>query len=232
MTHYLVVAHRTPPGACLADALTRIAADDAGSAFTLLVTATHPLRALKGHTPELEAAARDRAALATAELRGRGIYLTRAFAGDGAAGVAIGDELRAQPDRYDAIALVTPRPGTRAWLRGDERARIEADAGLPVLHLYPGVADPWRREPRPRLRRASQLWARTRPRPGAAADGAPTRAQLLPILVFVALYLLGGLGLALAVSPAFFLNDGVAIVVYSLVLGGVVLLLRSESGST
>ncbi|MBM4416447.1 MAG: hypothetical protein FJ035_09505, partial [Chloroflexi bacterium] len=135
MTHYLVVAHHTPPGACLGDALARVAADDAGAAFTLLVTATHPLRALKGHTPELEAAARRRAAAATADLRARGIYLARAFAGDGAAGVAIGDELRAHPDRYDAIALVTARPGARAWLRGDVRARIEAATGLPVLHL-------------------------------------------------------------------------------------------------
>jgi hypothetical protein len=230
MTHYLVVAHRIAP-AELGAALEPLTAAGAGDALTLLVTSTHPLRALKGHTPELEAAARARGAEATAELRARGVHLARTLTGDGAPAVAVADELRAHPERYDAIALVTSRPAAPGWLRGDARAQLEEAAGLPVVHLYPGKPDPWERAPRPRFRRLSRLWARTRPAGGGPA-GVPSRRQLLPVLAFMAAYLLGGLSLALTVNPAFLLNDGVAIIVYAAVLGGLLLLLRSESGST
>jgi hypothetical protein len=45
----------------------------------------------------------------------------------------------------------------------------------------------------------------------------------------IAAYLLGGLVLALTVNPGFLLNDAVALVVYTLVFGGLFVVSRFES---
>src|SRR5688500_15252234 len=111
MPHYLVVAHGIAQPDELAGCLASLLADDPHAACSLLVTATHPLRALKGQTRELEVLARQRAVVARASLEAKAIFLARSVVGDGSPVVAVEDELRLRPEVYDAIVLCTSRPG-------------------------------------------------------------------------------------------------------------------------
>jgi hypothetical protein len=231
MPHYLVVSHGVAQPEELASCLAELLADDPHAACSLLITATHPLRALKGQTRELELLARQRGVAARASLEGKGIFLARSVVGDGSPIVAVEDELRLRPEVYDAVVLCTSRPGLRSWLVGDVRTQLEERTGLPVLHTFSGTPDPWRRARKPRIPRLSRWWDRTRLAP-STADGTravPTRRQLIPMACLMAAYLLGGLVLAFTVSPGFLLNDAVALVVYTVVLGGLLLVLRIES---
>jgi hypothetical protein len=231
MPHYLVVAHGIAQPDELAGCLASLLADDPQAACSLLVTATHPLRALKGQTRELEMLARQRASAARVSLEANAIFLARSVVGDGSPIVAVEDELRLRPEVYDAIVLCTSRPGLRSWLVGDVRTQLEERTGLPVFHTFVGAIDPWRRVRKPRVARLSRWWERTRLAPSTAdnARAVPTRRQLIPMACLVAAYLLGGLVLAFTVNPGFLLNDAVALVVYTVVLGGLLLVLRIES---
>jgi nucleotide-binding universal stress UspA family protein len=231
MPHYLVVAHDVASPEDLASCLSGLLADDPNAAYSLLVTATHPLRALKGQTRELEALARKRAAAAREQLEASGIYLARSIVGDGSPVVAVEDELRVRPEVYDAIVLCTGRPGLRSWVFGDTRTQIEEKARLPVFHTFVGATDALKRARKPRIPRLAQWWERTRLAPTEPETGsvAPTRRQLIPMACLMAAYLLGGLVLAVTVSPGFLLNDAVALVVYTVVLGGLLAVLRMES---
>jgi hypothetical protein len=231
MAHYLVVAHGVEKPAELAACVRELLVSDAQAACSLLVTATHPLRALKGQTRELELLARGRAEAARSSLQAAGIYPARIVVGDGSPLVAAEDELRLRPDVYDALVLCTGRPGVRSWLIGDLRTQLEERTGLPAFHTFTGAADPWRRRPQPRMPRLARLWARTRLAPPVAdqARVVPTGRKLLPMACLIAAYLLGGLVLALTVNPGFLLNDAVALVVYTLVFGGLFVVSRFES---
>lgn len=231
MTHYLVVAHETADRPDLARALARVAADDPAAVFTLLVTATASMRGMTGHTTAFERLAHDAAERARQELRGAGIHLVRVLAGDGSPSIAVEDELRLHQQMYDAVVLCTRAPGLRSWLAGDIRTQIEAAAGLPVLHLHARSTDTWRRAPAPRSVRWSRWWALTRFAPAEQdpTGSVPTRRQLLPVLALMLLYLTAGLALAITVNRGFLLNDAVAILLYSSVVGGLLFLLRSES---
>lgn len=231
MTHYLVVAHRIEAGE-LVGCVRRLLTDDPSGVVTLLETATDPWQAFTGHTPALEAAASARAAEARARLCEAGVYPVRVLAGDGSVLTAVADELRARPETYDAVALCTPRPGVRAWLGGDIRTQLEAREGLPVLHLHTGVSEPWRRTPKPRSARISRWWALTRLEPStdeAAGGVGLSRRQLLPVVGLMVVYLVGCLGLAIGVNRAFLLNDAIALVVYTGIIGGLLAVLRSEA---
>jgi hypothetical protein len=230
VAHYLVVGHRIAADE-LMTCLWRLSADDARGAFTLLETATHPWQAFTGHTPALEAAALARAGEARARLEEAGVYLVRTLAGDGSVLTAVADELRSRPETYDAVALCTPRPGLRVFLDGDLRTQLEAREGLPVLHVYAGASDIWRRVPRPRIPWLARWWALTRLAPSVAeAQGgaALSRRHLLPVICLVLVYLTGCLGLAIGVNRGFLLNDAVALVVYTAVIGGLFVALRSQ----
>jgi hypothetical protein len=231
VTHYLVVAHGIEADE-LVTCLRRLAADDARGVFTLLETATHPLQAFTGHTRELEDLALGRVREAQVQLRAAGVYLVRVLAGDGSVLTAVADEVRARPETYDAVALCTPRPGWRAWLMGDLRTQLEAREGLPVLHLHAGASDVWGRAPRPRNARVSRWWALTRLAPSTEEAGRGpmlSRRDLRPVLGLLCVYLVGCLGLAIGVNRGFLLNDAIAIVVYSVVIGGLFFALRSEA---
>ena len=223
MPHYLAVAHAIDTGE-LAGCLGRIARDDARSAFTLLYAS--------GQDAVRETTLRLRSGSVRRQLEDTGVYLARTLVGDASPLVAVEDELRARPEVYDAVLLCTPRPrGLRAWLRGDVRTTLEARVQLPVFHLHADSGDPWRRTRRPRSAFLTRLWERTRFAPSAAevrGELAPSRRQLLPVYGLVGVYLLGGLGLAITVNRGFLLNDAVAIVVYSGVIGGLVAALRAE----
>lgn len=230
MAHYLVVAHALPEPTGLLPLLRRLLADDAAAALTLLVTATHGRGLLGAHTPALERLARGWGEEARERLREGGVYLTRVLPGDGNAATAVEDELRAHPDRYDAVVLCTPRArGMRGWVEGDLRASIAQRVPLPVFHLFDGVATPWGREPRPRIGWLSRLWERTRFASSAEEPVVPSRRQMLPFYALMALYLLGGLSLAVFVNRGFLLNDAVAAVLYTVVIGGLLALLRREA---
>lgn len=230
MTHYLVVAHGIEVDD-LVTCLRRLAGDDAQGVFTLLETSTHPLQAFTGHTRELEDLALARVREAQARLREAGVYLVRVLTGDGSVLTAVADEVRARPETYDAVALCTPRPGWRAWLGGDVRTQLEAREGLPVLHLHAGASDVWLRAARPRNARVSRWWALTRLAPSTEeASRGPmlSRRDLLPVICLISVYLVGCLGLAIGVNRGFLLNDAVAITVYTVVIGGLFVALRSE----
>ncbi len=126
MTHYLVVAHETAGRPDLARALTRVAVDDAGAVFTLLVTATASMRGLTGHTPHLERVAHEAAERARVELRDACIHLVRVLAGDGSPPIAVEDELREHPERYDAVLAQHPPAGATRLAR---RRRAHRDRG-------------------------------------------------------------------------------------------------------
>lgn len=230
MSHYLVVAHGIT-ASDLVTCLRRLTVDDARGAFTLLETATHAWQAFTGQTPALEAAARARTREGRARLEAAGVYLVRTLVGDGSPQVAVDDEMRSRPETYDAVVLCTARPGLRAWLAGDLRTRIEARAGLPVFHLHAASADPWRRVRTPRSARLSRWWERTllAPSPAEATGSAvPSRRQLLPVVCLLLAYLAGGLALAIGVDRGFLLNDAIALVVYTVVIGGLLAALRSD----
>ena len=57
----------------------------------------------------------------------------------------------------------------------------------------------------------------------------PSRRQMLPFYALMALYLLGGLSLAVFVNRGFLLNDAVAAVLYTVVIGGLLALLRRQA---
>jgi hypothetical protein len=233
VNHYLVIAHRTITSPDLVESLARLAAADPYSAFTLLVTATHPVWVEQN--AYIEAQAAQRAAEGRRLLEAAGVYLARVVIGAGSPAVAAQDELLARPDTYDAIILHTPPPGLRDRVTPDLRRRIEELAGMPVFHAYRGAEEPWRGERVRRPGRLARLWQRTRfaekPRadeePGA--PHAPTWREMLPIIGVMLLYLAGGLTLALTVNRGFLLNDVVALIVYSVVVGGLLFAMRHES---
>ncbi len=100
-----------------------------------------------------------------------------------------------------------------------------------MLHLHARSPDTWSRAPAPRSARWSRWWALTRFAPSTAerTGASPTRRQLLPVLLLMLVYLAGGLVLAITVNRGFLLNAAVALVLYSSVIGGLLLLLRHES---
>jgi hypothetical protein len=105
---------------------------------------------------------------------------------------------------------------------------------VPVFHAYRGAEEPWRgdrAQPRSRLGR---LWQRTRfeerVRPGElpGQPHAPSRRDMLPVVAFMLLYLAGGLTLALTVNRGFYLNDVVALIIYTVVIGGLLFVMSRE----
>jgi len=230
VAHYLVVAHALEAPAGLLAPLRKLVADDAGAALTLLVTATHGRGLLGAHSMALERTARRWGEEARERLREGSVYLARVVPGDGNAATAVEDELRAHPDRYDAVVLCTPRSrGLRCWVEGDLRTSIDQRVPLPVFHLVEGASASWSREPRPRVGWLSRLWARTRFATPPGEPLVPSRRQMLPFYVLMAAYLLGGLSLAVFVNRGFLLNDAVAAVLYTVVIGGLLMLLRREA---
>lgn len=233
MNHYLVIAHGTATSPDLVESLSRLAADDPYSAFTLLVTATHAPWVEQNVYYEEQALRR--AQEGRRLLEAAGVYLARVMVGAGSPLVAAQDELIANPERYDAILLHTRPPGMRARMTGDVRRRIEERTGLPTFHAYRGGIAPWRvaRVRAPGL--LARLWQRTRlqerRKPGNEYGPPlpPTGRELLPVLAIMSVYLAGGLALALTVNRGFYLNDIVALIVYAIVVGGLLFAMRHES---
>ena len=131
MRRYLVVANQTLGGSHLV-AEVRARMESTPCSFHIVVPATPP----KGHSTytEGEAVVVARARLATAIER----FGELGADADGEVGDprpidAIRDALRA--GHFDAIIVSTLPRGRSRWLRMDLPKRVEAEFGLPVIHL-------------------------------------------------------------------------------------------------
>ncbi len=135
MTHYLVVAHQTATSAELLQCVAELAAFDPATVFTVLVPATPVVHLLTWEEGETNEIARQRAEEARERFEGSGLNVAQAKVGDASPLLAIGDELRAHPEEYDAVVLSTLPPGLSRWLRLDVHHLTERKFGLPVIHV-------------------------------------------------------------------------------------------------
>ena len=135
MTHYLVVAHQTATSAELLQCVAELAAFDPATVFTVLVPATPVVHLLTWEEGETNEIARQRAEEARERFEGSGLNVAQAKVGDASPLLAIGDELRAHPEEYDAVVLSTLPPGVSRWLRLDVHHLAERKFGLPVIHV-------------------------------------------------------------------------------------------------
>ena len=81
------------------------------------------------------ATAESAAAETRAVLRDAGIDLAEARVGDPTPLLAIEDELRDQPDAYDAVILCTFPPGMSRRVRMDTAHQVERNLAIPVEHV-------------------------------------------------------------------------------------------------
>lgn len=101
----------------------------------VLVPATpipHLLAWVEGEALEV---AKRSAELAKGRMEEMGITVSRIAVGDGSPLVAIGDELRQHPERYDAIIVSTLPLGISKWLGLDLPRQVERKFGVPVIHV-------------------------------------------------------------------------------------------------
>lgn len=133
MGRYLVVAHQTAASLELQEKLRTLASGDPGAEFVLLVPATlipHLLTWVEG---EARATAQRTAEVARAQLEKAGLNVIRTSVGDESPLLAIEDELRESPARYDGIVICTFPPGVSRWLRLDLPHQAERRFSLPVI---------------------------------------------------------------------------------------------------
>ncbi|MPZ23642.1 MAG: hypothetical protein GEU28_08865 [Dehalococcoidia bacterium] len=130
---FLVVAHQTADSRELIETVERLARDNAGSTFTLLVPAAQVPRRFTWSEEESVERAREQAQAATDGFRRAGIEVEHATVGSPSPLLAIEDELRTDGS-YDAIVISTLPRGRSLWLRDDIVRRAEKEFGLPVIH--------------------------------------------------------------------------------------------------
>jgi hypothetical protein len=217
MAHYLVVAHQTATSPDLLDRAKRIASEDREAAFTLLIPATHPTNLLhwsaESHFVWVDdktyGIAEQRAREARQRFEREGLRVERTTIGDASPVLAIEDELRHDPEHYDTIVLSTLPAGRSRWLLSGIGSQV-AKFGLPVIHVGSEPAAPRR----PLLSRI--------PVPHFARElvsGNP-KTTFIVIAALMLAYLAGSALLALSVNRGFFLNDAMALIIYSAILGG------------
>ena len=132
--HYLVVAHDTARSVELREHLQGIATRDTRARFTLLIPATHASGRLTATTDDM-ASAESAAAETRAVLRDADLDLVDAKVGDPTPLLAIEDELRDDPEAYDAVILCTFPPGMSRWVRMDTAHQVERNLEIPVEHV-------------------------------------------------------------------------------------------------
>jgi hypothetical protein len=217
MAHYLVVAHQTATSPELLDRARRIASEDRAAAFTLLIPATHPTNLMhwsaESHfvwdEEKTYAIAEQRAREARQRFERDGLRVERTTVGDASPILAIEDELRREPEHYDTIVLSTLPAGRSRWLLSGIGSQV-AKFGLPVIHVGSDPAPP----------RKSLLQRIPVPRFAREVVSGNPRTSFMVIAALMAIYLVGGALLALSVNRGFFLNDAMALIVYTVILGG------------
>jgi hypothetical protein len=133
MAQYLIVAHQTATSPELLDRVSELAGEDPMASFTILVPATPVVHLLTWEEGETNEIASQKALEARTLFEGRGLNVAETKVGDGLPLLAIGDELRAQPNKYDVIVLSTLPPGVSRWLRLDVHNQAERKFGMPVI---------------------------------------------------------------------------------------------------
>jgi hypothetical protein len=112
-----------------------LVAEDPNAQFVLLVPATpisHLLTWVEGEAREV---AQRSAEVAKKRMEETGIAVSRTAVGDGSPIVAIEDELRQSPERFDAIIVSTLPLGISKWLGLDLPHKAQRKFGLPVIHV-------------------------------------------------------------------------------------------------
>ena len=226
MSRYLVVAHQTATSPELMEQARRIASEDREATFTLLIPATHPTHLLHG-IPESRFVWDEERTYAIAERRARdarahferaGFQVDRTVIGDASPVLAIEDELRLRPG-YDTIVLSTLPAGRSRWLLSGIGSQV-AKFGIPVVHVGGQPAPP----PRPSLLSRIPV-----PRALRELAGGGERATIVAIAALMLVYLTGSTILALRIDRGFFLNDAMALVAFSVIIGGLAYAARRGS---
>ena len=101
----------------------------------MLVPATPVVHLLTWEEGETQAVARLRAAEAKQRFESSALRVEAAKVGDASPMLAIEDELRKNPGKYDAIVLSTLPPGFSRWLGMDVHDRAERKFDLPVIRV-------------------------------------------------------------------------------------------------
>jgi hypothetical protein len=133
MAQYLIVAHQTATSPELLDRASELAGEDPLASFTILVPATPVVHLLTWEEGETNEIAGQRAKEAASLFESRGLKVAETKVGDDSPLLAIEDELRAQPGKYEAIVLSTLPPGISRWLRLDVHNQAERKFGIPVI---------------------------------------------------------------------------------------------------
>ena len=135
MGRYLVIAHQTAGSPELLAKLCELAAEDGAAQFALLVPATpvpHLLTWVEGEAREV---AQRSSGAATTRMEELGLVVSRTAVGDGSPLMAIEDELRERPERYDAIIVSTLPLGISKWLGFGLPRKVERRFGIRVIHV-------------------------------------------------------------------------------------------------
>lgn len=134
MARYLVIAYQTAENPALLRELRRLAGEEPGAEFVLLVPATAASHLRIAGAGESYALARAAAERAAARLRAEGIEPAAVRVRDPNPVVAAEAELAEHPG-YDAIVVSTFPPGLSRWLRMDAVSRLQRHTGVPVRHV-------------------------------------------------------------------------------------------------
>ncbi len=223
MKRYLLVPSAPSTVPPLVERARQLAFEDRNVTFVLLTP--RPTGVDDRHVADHLAATEE--VLALAQLRRRGLRVERTAIGDASPIWAVEDELRVHPHAYDAVALASRVPRVRSRLLGrDDQSRARA-LPLPVIPVFDGPADHLPRPLTEHAHRAARL-------PGAFL-GLVARALKRPIFgLFVLMlpaliYLSAGLALALLVNRAFLITEGIALVLYTSMIVGLVVIERTEA---
>jgi hypothetical protein len=213
MANYLVLAQNAATSRELIDEMADIAHRDLAARFTVVVpdaAAEHLLTSdeAEGHRVTTTFAHATEHALRRAHLP-----IDRVRVGDASPLTAIDDELRTHP-RYDAIVLATPRPGPTRWVGMDVHHRAAKHVALPLIHVIAGVGVTEGGSipiPPPSPSRAAAM---------ESGGGRERRAPGWWIGALMVLYLAVIGSLALGVNRGYFVLEGVALVMFTVIVGG------------
>jgi hypothetical protein len=223
VTHFLVVAHQTAAGDLLARRLRELNADVLDATFTVLVPATHPKhlfgriegeRLFTYTQEEWEETARERGEEAVRRLRSEGLRVDEVIIGDESPVIAIEDELRRYPDRFDVVVISTLAPGVSRWLRMGAIEQARKRVSIPVLPVYEGGDAEWHDAIR-EWRMPSYLRRQQDPQ---SRFGWLPRIQVWHIVALVAVYLTIMTTLAFTADRGFLRNDVIALTFFGLIL--------------
>lgn len=223
MTHFLVVAHQTAAGDLLARRLRELHNDVLDAVFTVLVPATHPkhlFARVEGEglftytQDEWEEVARQRGEEAARRLRSEGLQVDEVIVGDESPVIAIEDEMRRYPNRFDVVVISTLAPGVSRWLRMGAIDQARRHIAIPVLPVYEGGDVEWHdaiREWRmpAYLRRREERRSRFAWLP---------QVQVWHVVALVAVYLGIMTTLALTTDRGFLRNDVIALTFFGMIL--------------